>query len=88
MSTWLPITTAPRDGTRFLLWYAKEKRQYVVYFEEVYEQIGDGIGAAGWALIDTYFVVDSPANHTERYIIEEKKLADSYWQPLQTPPQL
>ncbi len=84
MNNWQPLETAPRDGSRFLLWYAKEKRQYIVYFEEVYEQIG----AAGWELIDTYFVVDSPANHTERYFIEESRLSDSYWQPLLEPPQL
>lgn len=84
MNNWQEMETAPRDGSSFILWYAKNKRQYVVYFDSIYEDIGNHV----FEFIESYFVVDSPANHTERYTIEENKLTDSYWQPLQTPPQL
>ena len=75
-SPWLPITTAPRDGTRFLLWYALERRPYVVYWET--DSDPD----------DSYIVVDSPSDHRYRNCIDPKNLISSYWQPLQTPPQL
>lgn len=75
-SPWLPITTAPRDGTRFLLWYALERRPYVVYWET--DSDPD----------DPYIVVDSPSDHKYRNCIDPSKLEGSYWQPLQTPPQL
>lgn len=82
--SWQPITTAPRDGSHFVLYYAREQRQYVVYFDTLYEQMESG----GFEFVESYFVVDSPANHTNRYIIEEQKLTNSYWQPLQIPPTL
>ena len=74
-SPWLPITTAPRDGTRFVLWYAKERRQYVAYYENLYDPD------------EPFLVVDAPCSHEYRDTIEEEDLASSYWQPLQTPPQ-
>ena len=75
MSPWLPITTAPRDGSRFVLWYAKERRQYVAYYENLYDPD------------EPFLVVDAPCSHEYRDTIEEEDLASSYWQPLQTPPQ-
>lgn len=81
---WQEMETAPRDGSRFVLWYAKEKRQYIVYYQNYYERDTDQT----WDCIDTCLVVDAPFDHEYRDTIEDEDLVDSYWQPLQTPPQL
>ena len=80
---WQEMETAPRDGSRFLLWYAKEQKQYVVYYENLYERNADQT----WDCVNAFLVVDAPCSHEYRDTIEEKDLAGSYWQPLQTPPQ-
>lgn len=82
---WQPISTAPKDGNKIIVWYLNVTNNPRVVIarwlseEQAEESDADGVGlGAGW-----YECIDNWADYTEVEITEG---IPTHWMPLPPPP--
>lgn len=75
MSAWMPIETAPKDGTPFLAFDINEEQHVLCWREgKPYGDRGPGRGSWAWRL--------------HRWMFGEQELfRPTHWQPLPQPPE-
>jgi hypothetical protein len=73
---WQPIVTAPRDGSRILLWYPSTREDAGVAAEGFFDVLFDGLFVAEW-------MVSRGSNHIDRRVRRP-----THWMPLPDGPAL
>jgi hypothetical protein len=82
-SPWLPITTAPRDGTRIIFFYGERQAIFTAWYDMDYSYSYFGVqdGIVGDIPVYKYWHLITPKDE-EPACFEEENPANCYWQPL------
>ena len=73
---WLPLDTAPRDGTHILFFYGSCRGVFTAWYSrEIEWQTGNQTGYSTWHLRE-------PDSTMSAVYFEEENPANCYWQPM------